>query len=175
MSFSAHQRYTGQDLNVMASSATVRGVRQEYEWVSRPSVVIAIPKTTDGMLVFVEQYRAAVGRFTIELPAGKVGTQNSSESMEDAVERELMEGAGYASRDLRYVGWFWTAPHFSNELCHVFTALGTVIAEVSPTPKELIGRRLVDPATVPGLISRGELHDAKSLAALWMLPSLRAE
>ena len=55
-----------------------------------PSVVL-IPTETDGRVVLITQYRAAVDRELWELPAGRV---DAGESAEDAARRECEEEIG---------------------------------------------------------------------------------
>ncbi len=55
------------------------GVEVEREVVRHPGSAVILPIVSDGRLVFVRQYRYAVGRFLWELPAGHIDTGESSE------------------------------------------------------------------------------------------------
>ena len=61
--------------------------------------------TEDDELVLVEQYRPALDRRIIELPAGLVGYREGAEDedMKDAARRELLEETGYEATDLVYL------------------------------------------------------------------------
>ncbi len=78
-----------------------------WEYVDRigvtgAAVVVAI--TDDEKLLLVEQYRIPVHARTIELPAGLVGDEpgGSTESLEDAAKRELLEETGYAAEGSKF-------------------------------------------------------------------------
>ena len=76
-----------------------------WEYVTRPGVtgiVVIVAVTDAGRLVLVEQYRPAVHRRVIELPAGLVGDVEGrrAESMRDAAARELEEETGYRAGEM---------------------------------------------------------------------------
>src|SRR5690349_10920782 len=76
-----------------------------WEYVTRPhisGVVVIVAVTADGRLVLVEQYRPAVKKKVIELPAGLVGdiVGQQGESMGTAAARELEEETGYRAAEM---------------------------------------------------------------------------
>jgi ADP-ribose pyrophosphatase len=158
--------YQGGQLDVRTAHEIVRGKPQQFEWVARPRVVLAVPFTLDGRLVLVRQYRSATGGYTLELPAGKVGDEAPGEDYPGALARELAEEAGYRIAAATYLGSLLTAPHFCDETIEVFMTSGEIISEPQPTPREELTVELVPSADIDGLIRSGELTDAKSLAAL---------
>jgi ADP-ribose pyrophosphatase len=77
-----------------------KGVLREWEAVSRlniKGVVVIIPFTEINELILIKQFRPALDRYVIELPAGLVETQ---EDYITAGRRELIEETGYSSEDL---------------------------------------------------------------------------
>jgi ADP-ribose pyrophosphatase len=73
--------------------------RGRWEFVERTNAscaVIIVAVTPDQEVLFVEQYREAIGCKTIEMPAGLVGDIDASESIELAAERELLEETGWS-------------------------------------------------------------------------------
>jgi ADP-ribose pyrophosphatase len=76
-----------------------------WEYVTRPGVtgiVVIVAVTDDERLVLVEQYRPAVHRHVVELPAGLVGDAagRQTESLLDAAARELEEETGYRAGEM---------------------------------------------------------------------------
>ncbi|MGI4875961.1 MAG: NUDIX hydrolase [Janthinobacterium lividum] len=82
--------------------------------------------TTDaGEVVLVEQVRRALGRRTIELPAGLVGDDGNFDAAA-AAERELHEETGFTATSWTDVGAFATSPGMSSEMFQLFRARGLV-------------------------------------------------
>jgi ADP-ribose pyrophosphatase len=116
----------------------------------------------DGRLLLVRQYRHAVGRELLELPAG---TLDAGEAPEVCAQRELQEETGYRAGRLERLGGFYTAPGYCTEYLHVFLCTELVVdplqgdedaIEVVPLPLDEALR----------MISSGEIEDAKTAAAL---------
>ena len=76
-----------------------------WEYVTRSGVtgiVVIVAMTAESRLILVEQYRPAVGKRVVELPAGLVGDGDGrrDESLATAAARELEEETGYQAREL---------------------------------------------------------------------------
>lgn len=73
--------------------------RGRWEYAERTHgeglAVVIIAVTPADELLFVEQYRAALDARVIELPAGLVGDQDASDTLEAAARRELVEETGW--------------------------------------------------------------------------------
>jgi len=77
--------------------------RDGWEYVARKGVtgiVVIVPVTDDGKIILVEQYRHAVQKSVIELPAGLVGDKPGQmhEDLPTAAHRELLEETGYEAQ-----------------------------------------------------------------------------
>jgi len=100
-----------------------------WEYVTRPGVsgiVVIVGVTDEGRLVLVEQYRPAVQKRVIELPAGMVGDADGrrAESMADAAARELEEETGYAAAEMKFLFGGPIAVGVSDEAVSFFHARG---------------------------------------------------
>ena len=76
------------------------GILREWEAVNRlntKGVVVIIPITENNELILIKQYRPALDRYVIELPAGLVET---NEDYMAAGKRELIEETGYSSDNI---------------------------------------------------------------------------
>ena len=77
--------------------------------------VLVIAVTPDDDVRFVEQYRVPLGARTIEMPAGLVGDGGSTNSLEDAARRELIEETGWAAGRVEVLLTGPTTAGMSNE------------------------------------------------------------
>src|SRR5690606_33541820 len=70
------------------------GKPAKRELIDQPGAVAVIAITDEGKLVLVEQYRKALNRSIIEIPAGKI---EPGEDIEVTALRELEEETGYGA------------------------------------------------------------------------------
>ncbi len=89
--------------------------------VEHPGAVAIIPILSDGRILLVRQYRYAVGKELLEIPAG---TMEAGESPQECAKRELSEETGYEAERIMELTRFYTAPGYSSELIHIFVARG---------------------------------------------------
>ncbi|WP_033919448.1 NUDIX hydrolase [Sphingomonas sp. 37zxx] len=73
----------------------------------RAAVIVAIDS---GHILLVEQYRVALGRACIEMPAGLIGDETEGEDMMVAAARELEEETGYRAGRLESLGEYFSSP-----------------------------------------------------------------
>jgi ADP-ribose pyrophosphatase len=102
-----------------------------WEYVRRTNcdgIVVIVPRTEDGRVVFVEQHRKPVKASVIEWPAGLVNdkTSHDPESMESAAKRELLEETGYEAGKLERVAEGPVSSGLSAEIITFYLATGIV-------------------------------------------------
>ncbi len=97
------------------------GKTGKRELVKHPGAVAIIALTEENKLVLVEQYRKALERTIVEIPAGKL---EKGEEPFECAKRELEEETGYECETLELVASFYTSPGFADEIVHVYSAKG---------------------------------------------------
>lgn len=97
------------------------GKTSTREIIKHPGAVAVIPITQDGKIIMVEQYRKALERSIIEIPAGKL---EKGEDPAETARRELEEETGYVCNSLSHLISFYTSPGFADELVHLYVAEG---------------------------------------------------
>ena len=95
------------------------GKEGKREIIKHPGAVAVIALTKDHKLVVVEQYRKALERSIIEIPAGKL---EAGEEPAVTARRELEEETGYGCHELTFLQSFYTSPGFADEIIHIFIA-----------------------------------------------------
>ncbi len=150
-----------------------RAVRIDETVIERPVVlhpgaVVIVPLMADGRVLFVRQFRSAVGDAVLEFPAGKRDVP--FESRDVTASRELGEECGLSAETLTDLGEFYNSPGFTDEATEIFIATG--LSKVPRRPDSLEESRMefvaLDSHQVEVAIHQGDLKDGKSLVA-WML------
>ncbi len=134
------------------------------EIVEHIGSVVMVPVDDEGSMVFVRQYRHAVGLDMLELPAGTLN--GADEPPEVCAAREMREETGLAAAHLDHLDAFYLAPGYSTELMHVYLA-----TQLSPNPLPADADEFLQVQRIPvrdamSMAERGEIQDAKSVAAL---------
>jgi ADP-ribose pyrophosphatase len=132
--------------------------------VDHPGAVVMIAIDEQERVYLVRQYRHAIGRMLLELPAG---TLEPGEEPVTAAKRELREEVGLVGEDWRYLGCFYSSPGFVNECLHVYSVRGLTQQECDPDYDEDL--EVVKMPLSQLTRSLGDIPDAKSLAALYLL------
>ncbi|MBE1554062.1 NUDIX domain-containing protein [Sporosarcina limicola] len=135
------------------------------ELIKHPGAVAIIPITADGKLVLVEQYRKALERSLIEIPAGKI---DPGEAPEVTAVRELEEETGYGAKEFTYIQSFATSPGFANEIIHLYLAqdLFEIENPAAGDEDEFIDLMEVTVEEAEEMVKSGKIFDAKTAFAV---------
>jgi ADP-ribose pyrophosphatase len=141
------------------------GVVLERDVVKHPGAVSVVPVDGDDVIL-VRQYRAALGRDLLEIPAGKRDVPG--EPPEATAVRELEEEIGMRAATLVPLAEFYNSAGFSDEYSYVYLATDLEAGEQSLQGVEeqhmtVERHRLAD---VPAMIAAHELVDAKTIIGL---------
>jgi ADP-ribose pyrophosphatase len=156
--------YQGRVIRLVKDIVRVNGQRLARETILHPGAVVILPVLPDRRIVFVRQYRRAVDRFLLELPAG---TLEPGEPRASCAKRELLEETGWNARQVRKLGQFYAAPGFVSEQMTLFLAQKLVRASASPEPDELVTVITLTLQQALAKVKTGSICDAKTLIGLW--------
>ena len=170
---SSREIYDGRIIKVRVDDILMRnGGRSTREVVEHANAVVIVPVDAEGNVLLVRQYRYAAGRSLLEAPAGII---EDGESPDDCAQRELAEEIGFASRNLRALGDFWSSPGFCSEFMYAYLAKDLVPYRLQADDDEDIQVERLPLSRIPQLIRLGEIQDAKSIAVLLMATCIFGE
>lgn len=128
-----------------------------------PGAVAIIALTDDNKLVLVHQYRTSLEQVTIEIPAGKL---TPGEDPRDAARRELEEETGYKALDIAYLGSIAVAAGYSDEIIHLYLAMGLTFVGAHPDQDEFVSVDLVDLDEMVNRVLDGRIIDSKTVIGI---------
>ena len=140
----------------------------KFDIIEHGGSVVIIPIDENGNVLLVRQYRHAASMDLLELPAG---TLDENEEPEICAAREIREETGMAAGKFVKLGSFYLASGYSTEYMHVFLATDLSEDPLEADDDEFLSLESVPLAVAIQMAERGEMPDAKSLAALLMARS----
>jgi ADP-ribose pyrophosphatase len=133
------------------------------EHIVHPGAVLIVPVLPDGRLVVERQFRYPLDRVFIEFPAGKI---DPGEATEDTARRELREEAGYEATRWTPLGTIHTLISYTNERIDLFVAEGLTHVGAKLDAGEFLDIVTMTEEALLAALDRGEITDAKTVAAL---------
>jgi ADP-ribose pyrophosphatase len=156
------QLYKGRVVQLQLTTVSLPNGRQKIrEILIHPGAAAIVPVMNEEVLL-VEQYRTAIGRKTLEIPAG---TLEEGESPEECAKRELIEETGFDASHWDKLAEYYPSPGYSSEVIHVFKASG--LKRVTEAEAELPIHHL-DLKEVEARIRTGEIKDSKTIIGVLM-------
>ena len=133
-----------------------RGVR---EVVRHPGAVCVIPITPDGDVIFVNQFRYALDRVTLEVPAGKL---ERGEDPTEAALRELSEETGITAGKIEPLGALYTTPALMDEIIYMYIATDLTQGEQHLDEDEFVNAVKIPLSEAVNMVMQGKILDAKT-------------
>ena len=115
-------KYKGSILDIYQDTMEfANGKQEKWDFVShRMGAAAILPVLPDGRIVMVRQYRNALERETIEIPAG--ARDSKTEDTKVCATRELEEETGYRSENVEFLLSLRTTVAFCDEHVDVYLA-----------------------------------------------------
>ena len=145
------------------------GVHKTWDIVLHPGGAAVVPITREGHLILVEQWRRAIGRITLELPAGII---DPGETPEVSAQRELQEEVGKKAGKLTYLGAYYSSPGIFTEKVHLFVGRDLSESQLLGEDTDQIDIRIVPFPEALKLIEDGTICDAKTALGILLVKRL---
>lgn len=132
------------------------------EYVRHPGGVAIVP-VVDNNVILIQQFRIAIEREVIELPAGLL--EPGEEPIECAA-RELEEELGYRARELVPLASFYSSVGFADERMHIFLAVEPKKTKLKRDPDERIRELFMPAEMIAERLAAQVFEDAKTIIGL---------
>ena len=139
------------------------------ETVQHPGSVVVLPLLDGNRVCLIRNYRIAVGKTLIELPAGTLEGYSPLET----AHRELQEETGYRAGRMEPLCSFYMSPGILNERMHLFVASQLTPGAMALEEGEQIETLEVDWSRAMQMVQSGEIEDGKTMLGLLFYDSRR--
>lgn len=158
------ERYRGRLFTFQVEDITLpNGSRTEAGVVRHPGSTGIVPFADDGSVVMTYQYRHAVGKYLLEIPAG---TLEKGESPLVCAQRELEEETGFTAEDWLPMATVHILPAYSDEVIHLFLARGLQPTNQNLDPDEILQVVRYPWDELMRLLEAGTITDGLTILAL---------
>ena len=135
-----------------------------WDFIKHKGAAAVVPVDDQGRIIMVRQYRNALERYTLEIPAG--GLHTAEEPTRDAAARELQEETGYYSDDLELLLSIYTTVAFCNEKIDIYLAKNLKPGRQHLDEDEYVQYEAYPVEELMNKIFRCEIQDSKTVAAI---------
>ncbi len=135
-----------------------------WDFIQHKGAAAMVAVREDGKLLMVRQYRNALERETLEIPAG--GLNGPDEPTDLAAARELEEETGYRCEHPELLISIRTTVAFCNEKIDIYVARNLVPSAQHLDEDEFINVEAYTVDELVDMIYAGKLQDSKTVAAI---------
>lgn len=126
----------------------------------------------EGYCYMVRQYRTAVDKELLEMPAGKL--EKNEDPLKCAV-RELEEETGWIAGKMEFLGQFLPTPGYDTEVLYLYLATNLSQGKVNLDEGEFLSTEKIPFKTLYRMTLEGQIEDAKTVIAILMAARLKSE
>ncbi len=156
--------YDGQVVKLRVDTIqTPDGRKTTREIIEHSDCVAIIAIDDNDNVLLVNQFRKAVGKELLEIPAGGI---DPGENPEDAVRREMQEETGFLPQKIERLSGFYSAPGYCSEYLYLYLATDLVPSQLYAEDTESISLVRVPIIHVSDFLASGKICDGKSVAGL---------
>ena len=157
-------KYTGNILKIYEDTVIANGHEAHWDYIHHDGAAAVVAVADDGQLLMVRQYRNALDRETLEIPAGKLDAPE--EPKIECAYRELEEETGYRCEKLEYLMSLNTTVAFCDEAIDVFVARNLIPSHQHLDEDEFVTVKAYDLDELISMILDGTIEDSKTVSAI---------
>lgn len=157
-------KYQGTILKIYEDTVIANGHEAHWDYIHHDGAAAVVPVTGDGKILMVRQFRNALDRETLEIPAGKLDAPG--EPKIDCAYRELEEETGFRTENMEYLISVNTTVAFCDEAIDIFVAKNLIPSHQHLDEDEVIEVEAWAVDDLLKLIYEGRITDGKTVAAI---------
>ena len=156
--------YDGKILKLRVETVELQNKKySKREIVDHQKGVGIIAYNGDDKLWMVSQYRIAVDKVMLEIPAGLV---DANEAPIEAAKRELQEEIGFFPEQIDFLFTMHSSPGFTNDKLLFFVAKDLVESKLDLDEDENLEANSYPIDELYNMVENGEITDAKTIIAI---------
>lgn len=153
--------YNGKVMDIKRDVISLpNGATAVRETIVRGGACAVVPVDDEGNIYLVKQYRHAIGKEMVEIPAGMM---NPGETPLQCAMREMEEEIGLKAGNMKFVSKMYLSVGVCNELLHLYIATDLKPGVQHLDPDEFIEIKKYKLEDAYKMIFDGSITDAKSM------------
>lgn len=134
-----------------------------WDYLHHKGAAAILPIDQDGSVLMIRQYRNAIDRDTLEIPAGGL---NPGESFQVCAERELEEETGYRAGKTTHLVDFYTTCAYCDEKIGIYVATDLIQTKQHLDEDEFLNVEKYEISELSALVFNGTIQDSKTIIAI---------
>lgn len=140
------------------------GSTASREFIKHPGASVMIALTDAGKILFVRQFRYALKKVFLELPAGK---KDAGEDALSTARRELIEETGFEAKTLERIADLHPCIGYSDEVIHLVLAKDLIQVGARPDHGEFLELDELTLEEAMEKIRMGDITDSKTMFGIF--------
>lgn len=158
-------KYQGTIIDFYQDTMEINGNHKVlWDFIKHKGAAAVVPVTEDGKILMVRQFRNALDRYTLEIPAGALDAEDEPGIV--CAGRELEEETGYRCENLEWLITLRTTVAFCNERIEVYVARDLIPSRQHLDEDEFIDLKAYTIEELKEKIFSGEIEDGKTVSSL---------
>lgn len=139
------------------------GKETNWDFIQHKGAAAIVPVGPDGKVIMVRQYRNAIEKYTLEIPAGGL---NPLEDMKTCATRECEEETGFKANNVEHLIDIYTTVAFCNEKIGIYYSNDLTPSKQNLDEDEYVSIECYTVNELVDFILNGVIEDSKTISAI---------
>lgn len=151
--------------------AFANGNTAKWDYIHHRGAAAILPVDREGKILMVRQYRGAIEKEYLEIPAG--GLDSSDEDFKTCAIRELEEETGYCTKEAFHLLDIYTTAAFCDEKIGIYYTEELIPSHQNLDENEYVSIERYSINELTDMILNGEIEDSKTISAILAYKTLK--